>query len=337
MKKKFLLLFCVSSVFLFNGCCAIFDSMNKMEETKKVFSVKWNSSVGTEIKNLSYDTGNFHEYDLYLPIDKSSSKSRHLILFVHGGAWMSGSKEDGTDYCKFFASKGYVAATINYSMTTGYMMPNLNLIDKDHSVSIPKIHEELKKAVVKIKEETSARGYDLIDMATFGFSAGACQTLLYSFKEKAGPLPVKFALDMSGPVTFDPSYWTVSSGVFWAEENVLGLDGSDKSKANFISLFTGQDVTVEMIKNGEAEELWKNISPITYVDSSVVPVLIAFGDYDKLVIPKHSKTLISKLKENGCVFQFFELENSGHSLSCDAYKLSQFRDAAIEYCEKYFE
>ncbi len=77
--------------------------------------------------------------DLYLPFsDKlSASRSAHqrrpLILFIHGGGYYIGSKEDTAIvmWCRDFAAKGYVCASIDYRMgffptrdeieRTGYM------------------------------------------------------------------------------------------------------------------------------------------------------------------------------------------------------------------------
>jgi hypothetical protein len=59
-------------------------------------------------------------FDLYLPRcnDPSQISRRPLILFIHGGAFLAGSKEDVsiTDFCKQFARRGYVTASMNYRL-----------------------------------------------------------------------------------------------------------------------------------------------------------------------------------------------------------------------------
>ncbi|TNE69573.1 MAG: T9SS type A sorting domain-containing protein [Bacteroidetes bacterium] len=50
--------------------------------------------------------------DLYTP--DSQDSSRPLLVLIHGGAWLSGCKEDMAWFCTEMASRGYTVATINY-------------------------------------------------------------------------------------------------------------------------------------------------------------------------------------------------------------------------------
>lgn len=55
--------------------------------------------------------------DIYTP-EGDASKSRPLLLMMHGGAYLIGSKNEKgqTEWCKYFASLGYVAASIDYRL-----------------------------------------------------------------------------------------------------------------------------------------------------------------------------------------------------------------------------
>jgi acetyl esterase/lipase len=55
--------------------------------------------------------------DVYQP-SADTACLRHLIIWVHGGAFYKGSKNDGdmTLLCRRFAQRGYVAASINYRL-----------------------------------------------------------------------------------------------------------------------------------------------------------------------------------------------------------------------------
>jgi len=59
-------------------------------------------------------------FDLYLPRcdDQTHASRRPLILWIHGGAFLAGSKEDIsiTDFCKQFAKRGYVTASMDYRL-----------------------------------------------------------------------------------------------------------------------------------------------------------------------------------------------------------------------------
>ena len=54
--------------------------------------------------------------DIYTP-DSDTASNRPLIIFIHGGSYLGGSKTeiDCIDFCEHFAKKGYVTASVNFS------------------------------------------------------------------------------------------------------------------------------------------------------------------------------------------------------------------------------
>ncbi len=93
------------------------------------FSQQWidqNYSYDS-IMNLSYGSSvNFvgetetHLMDIYLPNcdDPTHTARRPLIVFIHGGAFVAGDKNEANlqTMCKEFAKRGYVTATIDYRL-----------------------------------------------------------------------------------------------------------------------------------------------------------------------------------------------------------------------------
>ena len=57
--------------------------------------------------------------DIYTP-DGDTEINRPLILFIHGGSFYGGDKSsvDCQDFCKEFAKKGYVTASVNYRLVS---------------------------------------------------------------------------------------------------------------------------------------------------------------------------------------------------------------------------
>jgi hypothetical protein len=53
--------------------------------------------------------------DLFKP--KAIKKPVPGLIFVHGGAWKEGSRKNYGIYCRHFAGKGYVVATIEYRLS----------------------------------------------------------------------------------------------------------------------------------------------------------------------------------------------------------------------------
>lgn len=75
-------------------------------------------------KDLSYGTAIDYagkldtlEYDIYKPIGDGNTR-RPILIAVHGGAWIAGTKNDGSteSICKEMAARGYVAVAVNYRL-----------------------------------------------------------------------------------------------------------------------------------------------------------------------------------------------------------------------------
>lgn len=75
-----------------------------------------------EILNLAYmpDSPDAR-LDIYLPPDPSTPPP--LIIWVHGGAWVSGSKDLISNYLRLLAAEGYSVAGIDYSLAPGATYP----------------------------------------------------------------------------------------------------------------------------------------------------------------------------------------------------------------------
>lgn len=54
------------------------------------------------------------DLDLYLPKDSGNGKKYPLTVFIHGGGFRVGEKEDGKVFCEMMADKGFAVASINY-------------------------------------------------------------------------------------------------------------------------------------------------------------------------------------------------------------------------------
>ena len=75
--------------------------------------------------NERYDATDEDAYlDVFYPSAIENSKeSLPTIVWVHGGAWISGTKEDIANYARILASKGYIAVGIDYSVAPGKTYP----------------------------------------------------------------------------------------------------------------------------------------------------------------------------------------------------------------------
>ena len=308
---------------LFPSCFGIIDARNKIADSNAILEVAYS---GTVLKDLKYGEGEREIYDLYLPEDRTDPKATHLILFIHGGSWQSGDKKDGELWCRNLASKGYTTASICYTLKT-----------KETDTNITLVNSQVKAAVGAIKTKCAEEGISLVDMATNGFSAGACQAMLYGWDtaDQYPGLPVKFIIQQSGPTTIEPAIWR-NGEVHQLVLMFTGLDGSAKGDAQWISQFCGETVTEDMVKDGSAEAYWKKVSPYTYITDSSIPIVFAYGVLDGIVPPASRIVLQQALEAHNVQYTSIVMENSGHALACDLDEQRLFLEYVDKYCAKYF-
>lgn len=83
---------------------------------------------GTVMEKLDISSGSDDDrdsyFDLFYPagIDVSNEKLP-LIIWIHGGGYVSGDKSQVTNYCKILSSHRYVVAALNYSIAPKAVYP----------------------------------------------------------------------------------------------------------------------------------------------------------------------------------------------------------------------
>jgi len=70
------------------------------------------------IQNKQYRPGDKDAYlDVYYPDTiQHTNKTLPTVVWIHGGAWISGSKQNVANYLKILASHGYTTVAINYTI-----------------------------------------------------------------------------------------------------------------------------------------------------------------------------------------------------------------------------
>jgi acetyl esterase/lipase len=68
--------------------------------------------------NLQYDEGDEDAFlDVYYPADlDNTDKTLPTIVWIHGGGWLAGSKDEVANYCKVLAGKGYTVVAVDYTL-----------------------------------------------------------------------------------------------------------------------------------------------------------------------------------------------------------------------------
>jgi acetyl esterase/lipase len=145
--------------------------------------------------------------DVYEPSGDSKSR-RPLIIWVHGGTFRSGSRTSPEliDEANFFATKGYVNASISYRLS-----PNgCSSVTAECVEAIIDAREDAQAAVRFFRANAAAYGIDTDRIAIAGTSAGAISALGVAY---ASDMPgssgnpgyssaVRSAVSLSGAVIF---------------------------------------------------------------------------------------------------------------------------------------
>ena len=286
----------------------------KFDPTHGKYTVQWSDAIGKVYADLSYGDGAANKFDLYVPANHTN-ESYGLVVYLHAGGFTSGDKSDDAGMLEWLCSKGYVAASINYTLRT----------EENPEASVYSQSEEIKAAMPYVVAEAEKLGYKLDRMAISGGSAGGCLALIYAYRDAdTSPIPVKLVFEAVGPASFYVEDW----GIF-------GLDQSPEAAANLFSVMSGTTLTPGDITSGAYLDAVKPISADRWVTKSTVPSVLCYGAHDKMQPFAASKPLVAALDENGVDYQYFVAEHSGHGLQNDNKVYMKYLDTVEEYLDKY--
>jgi len=163
-------------------------------------------------KDLSYGGETAHErqrLDLYLPegVDNFAT-----LLFVHGGAWRTGSKDLlwHRRICRVLAERGFGAAAVNYRLSP--------------AVTHPAHIEDVAAAFAFLRKEVKKAGGDVGRIFVCGHSAGGHLAALLVANERFRAAHGLKASDVAGVIAV--------SGVYEITGNMFGAFGGEPKNWN---------------------------------------------------------------------------------------------------------
>ena len=139
-------------------------------------------SVSAENKTFNYTgmDGNKHNFMVYSPEKHKSSDKVPCVIFFHGGGWTGGSLNQFKKMCEYFASRGMVAITADYSM---HRKETLNALKKDESKKRICIIDG-KSLIRRVINDSSKLGIDSNNIVVGGASAGGHISVLSVLDQK---------------------------------------------------------------------------------------------------------------------------------------------------------
>lgn len=289
MKKLLIAIFMFSFLF-----CKISYS-NQMAQINKKDVLNINS-IKNKYLDLKYsDISESQKLDIYLPEIKKAKYP--VIVFIHGGAWISGDKRENFSLPILRGLKeGYAVVSINYRLSG--------------EATFPAAIEDAKAAIRYIKANAQKYKLDSDKIIVFGRSSGANIAALVGTTSGT----TKFDNPELGNENFSSS---VNGVVLWfppinlltmdAELISLGIkgqlrgapgeqennmeDGEIHGAANSpASLYMGN-------KLSNVPELVAENNPTNYITANVPPFFIEHGSADNVVPYIQSIKFAEKLKE----------------------------------------
>lgn len=257
--------------------------------------------------NIPYndDTLKKHLLDIYLPPNTSGKVP--LVIWVHGGGWLSNDKYADMGYMKAMIAEiinqGYALASIDYRFSTQAVFP-AQMLDCNGAISY-------------LYDHAKDYGFDRERFALMGFSAG-------------GHLASMLGLSKNNSVD---AFFMPGSSKKFSFKAVVDFYGPAE-----LSLFQGATdaKSPEGLLIGAAPldrpDLAKIASPVSYVDEKDPPFLIIHGEKDDLVSPRQSQLLHSWLKVKGVPSELIIVPNAPHFGAM--FDVDEIRVKVMEFLKK---
>lgn len=243
--------------------------------------------------NIVYRIADNYEakLDVYRPA--AATRPAPVVMVIHGGGWIAGSKEQRVLEMMPYLQMGFAAVNVEYRLAQVSLAPSAV--------------EDCRCALHWLFVNAKKYNFDPNRVVLQGGSAGGHLVLMTGMLTPAAG--------------FDRGCWTEQDDV-WTKS-----PGTDKDPrvAAIVNWFGISDVVDELhgpnakgyavIWLGDqpnADEIARRVSPINYVSKNVPPIITIHGDNDQLVPYAQSVRLHKALAAAGVINQLYTVPGGGH-------------------------
>jgi acetyl esterase/lipase len=257
--------------------------------------------VTTDLPFLAPDRK--EKLDLYLPVPPPAGKLSPALVWIHGGGWSGGTKNEARakNICGILARAGYVAVSVDYRLGEGAWPTNLF---------------DCKNAVRFLRANAAKYQLDPERIAVAGGSAG-------------GHLALMVALT-AGKDGFEPTgAATPYAGVSSAVRCVINMYGITNLLTRQQTDPQGQPTATRKLMGGSfkyfgadsaSADVLRLASPITHVAKTSVPMLSLHGRSDTTVDYPQAEELDRVARERGASHEILLLEGVGHTFDFEKWQ-----------------
>jgi len=226
-----------------------------------------------------------HKLDLYLP---EKGGNAPLIIWVHGGAFLEGSKEDFVPL--EYLADGYAVASLNYRLS--------------QHARFPAQIQDCKSAVRWLRAHAETYHLDPQRFGAWGASAGGHLVAMLGVTASVAAFEVGENLGFSSRVQAVADYFGPTD--FLQMDDHRLPDGM---------IHNAPQSPESLLVGGPIQEMKPEVAranPVTYVSKDAAPFLIVHGNRDPLVPYHQSILLTDALNKAGAPVQLYTVEGGGH-------------------------
>jgi para-nitrobenzyl esterase len=280
-----------------NGDTIVPNSMSVKSSSTYSVAVEQNVKYGEGLSHQTFNSAAYSIIDLKLDVYKpaNNTKKKPAILLIHGGGFSGGDKSDVNivNLANYFASRGWVAFSINYRLRSNkgtvptewiqYAQNSVPLADQSQFLALYPAHRDAKAALRWLIANANQYNIDPNYITVGGGSAGAIM---------ATTLGITNTIDFTNEISLsnDPSLATTNLN-------------SNNYTIKTILDFWGSGVAVTANNN---------IYGYNRFDPTDPPIMIAHGTNDPTVAYSEALELKDIYTSTGANYVLYTLENRGH-------------------------
>lgn len=238
-------------------------------------------------KKLSYGKEKQQYINTYVRKDLTQEK-KPLLIYIHGGGWISGVMPMRNNYVLEWAKKGYYVASVNYTYAPQQVYPyQLN---------------EIFSAIDFILDSADNANIDTDNIVLAGESAGGYFITYAGACSKNSAILDKLNIDFRHRDSFNVKAVVSHCGCY----NIDRVTDINKKQSSFpdvkmmASTFMG--MTLAELRSAVAADTQKLISPV--VTSDFPPTFLTWGDKD--LLRYEAFDFADELQQNGVPYVLFK-------------------------------
>ena len=247
-----------------------------------------NQSTITEYKDLVYEKVGSVEVKLNIAQPRSSAPTPVMIL-VHGGGWVGGTREQIDSVIPGFTSIGMACVNVDFRPAP--------------AAPYPAQLEDLKAGVRWVKENARKYNFNPNQIATMGISSGGHLAMLLATtgQERKWDLGSKYNSSVAAAISLDGP---MDLPTMWRHRQTQTLGASGVIETGVPALLGG---TLE-----QKPAMYKDASPIFHVTLTTAPTLLLHGEDDSVVLKEQSEIMYRILQAQGVPSEIMIIPNAIH-------------------------